>query len=106
MRKENALRLAPARYGAQVANAWRLWVQGGEFCAAARDMARLGKVSFHSRFNWQLRAGTVVNRLAPPISLSNNWLPALEIAFLVDRDASSAHAARGQGHSHRDTRGA
>jgi hypothetical protein len=84
MRKENALRIAPARDGAQVASAWRFWAQGDEFYAAARDTARLGKVSFHSRFNWQFRAGTLINRLAPPLSLSNNWLHALEIVFLVD----------------------
>jgi hypothetical protein len=86
MRKENALRVAPGRDGVQVANAWRFWAQGDEFYAAARDMAKLGKVSFHSRFNWQFRAGTVANRLAPPLSLSNSWLHALEIVFLVDRN--------------------
>ena len=83
MQKEKALRVAPSRDGIQVANAWRFWAQGDEFYAAARDMAKLGKISFHSRFNWQFRAGSFVNRLAPPLPLSNNWLHALEIVFLI-----------------------
>jgi hypothetical protein len=49
-------------------------------------MAKLGKVSFHSDGNWQFRAGTVVQRLAPPLPLSNGWQLALELVFLVDPD--------------------
>jgi hypothetical protein len=86
MRKQNALRVAPSRGGIPVANAWRFWAQGDEFYAAARDVAKLGKVSFHSNGNWQFRAGAALNRLAPASPLSNGWLLALQLVFLVDPD--------------------
>lgn len=87
MASSKVVRIAPSRGGRPVASAWRVWFQGDEFYAAARDVARHGKISFHKDFKWQYRLGALVQPLAAPTPLSERWLHALEIAFLVDEDA-------------------
>ena len=84
MKKNRVIRVAPARDGKQIASAWRFWVQGNEFYAAPRDVATLGKISFHSNFNWQYRLGKAVFRLARPLRLSENFLHAIQLSFLVE----------------------
>jgi len=79
-----ALRFAPSRDGVQVASSWRIFAQGGDFYAAARNVAVFGKISFHPGPNWQLRVGTLLKRLEPPISLENGWTHALELRFVVE----------------------
>jgi hypothetical protein len=83
MANRNVIRIAPVRDGAQIANAWRFWSQGDEFYAAARDAVNFGKISFHRNGNWQLRTGTVMQRLAPGLKLTGGWIHALELVYLV-----------------------
>ena len=78
-----ALRIAPSRQHSQMAGAWRIWAQGNETYAAARDAVRVGKVSLHSNGNWQYQIGTSLQRLASPLVMSGGWLHALQIAFLI-----------------------
>jgi len=70
-------------------------------------MAKLGKVSFHPGLNWQFRVGTAVQRLAPPLSLADGWMHALELRFLItpncflpiedrERDVPFAEIAEGE----------
>lgn len=81
----SVVRIAPQRNAQQVTNAWRIFTQGNEFYAAPRNSAQIGKVSFHKNLNWQYRLGTVSHRLARPIALTEGWLHALEISFLIDQ---------------------
>jgi hypothetical protein len=80
------LRFAPIRDLVQRANTWRIWVQGNECYLAMRDGTRLFKVSLHRHFRWQLSGSTMVHRLARPISRSDGWVLALQLAFLIDDD--------------------
>jgi hypothetical protein len=82
--KDKVFRVAPSRSGVQIANAWRIWAQGSEFYAAARDVIRLGKISFHSNFYWRYEVGDLALRLAEPLKLTSRWLHALELVFLID----------------------
>ncbi|RIK45776.1 MAG: hypothetical protein DCC58_05405 [Chloroflexi bacterium] len=82
------------RNGVQIAGAWRIWTQGDEFYAAGRDAVRLGKISFHRNNNWQLRLGTMMQRLAPGLLLSGSWRHALELIFLVSDDVLLPKAQR------------
>lgn len=83
MAERKIARVAPARAGAQIANAWRFWSQGDEFYAAARNAHILGKISFHGNGNWQFQTGRMMMRLAPGLKLSGNWTHALQLVFLV-----------------------
>jgi hypothetical protein len=85
MAERTVLRVAPQRDNQQATNAWRIFTQGDEFYAAPRNMIQHGKVSFHRNFNWQYRVGSAAVRLVEPIRLSQGWLLALEIAFLIDQ---------------------
>lgn len=85
MPERSIVRVAPSRDGVQAANAWRIWIQGDEFYAGSRSMAHDAKISFHRHLNWQFRVDKSVTRLAPPLRLSDGWLHALEISFLVDQ---------------------
>jgi hypothetical protein len=80
------VRVAPSRKGVQLASTWRIWTQGDEFYAAARHAAQIVKISFHRNFNWQIRAGGGVVRLAPPMNLSDNWMHVIEVSFLIDKN--------------------
>ena len=83
MNKGHALGVAPSRDGKQIALAWRFWAQGDEFYAASRDAIKLGKISFHKNFNWQYRLGDALFPLARPLRLSDDWLHAVQLSFLV-----------------------
>jgi hypothetical protein len=86
MADRSVLRVAPVRRGQQIASAWRIWAQGDEFYAAGRDAIRLGKISFHSSDNWQLRLGAMMQRLSPGLPLSGGWRHALGLVFLIAED--------------------
>lgn len=80
------VRIAPSHNGIPLAGSWIFFSQNDEFYASARDITKLGKISFHSSMSWQYRFGTQLHKLVPPIPYSEGWLHCFELVFLIGED--------------------
>lgn len=83
------MRVGPQRNGVPAAFFWKFWTSGGEVYAASRIGGHHTKISVHKSGQIHMRLGEMKKQaFFPPTLLSNGWMHAIEIRFLIDKDSS------------------